>query len=153
MSTIDHDTLQQIIVDALERTAFVIVDPCDEDAADDLTPPTLHARIDYSGPTSGTLVLSASEGFLVELASSILGVEPDEVRVDVEGRDALRELANIIGGSALVAIGGESMPYALSLPDVIDAPLEPTPDATCAVESMGESLRVSWYANVVRAAA
>lgn len=151
MSPIDHDTLQTIITDALERTAFVIVDPCDDAAG--LSPPKLHAKIRYSGPASGTIVVSASEGFLVELASSILGVEPEEVRLDVEGRDALRELANIIAGSALVAIGGEDTPYSLGLPEAIDARPTATPDATCVVESMGESLAVTWYATASKAAA
>ena len=153
MSIIDHDTLQSIITDALERTAFVIVDPCDDASASGLKPATMHARINYGGPSSGQIFVSASPGFLIELASSILGVEPNEVRLDVEGSDALRELANIVGGSALVAIGGEETPYSLGLPEIItDAP-GGHPDATCTVESMGEALRVSWFAKASKLAA
>ncbi|MCL4222227.1 MAG: chemotaxis protein CheX [Phycisphaerales bacterium] len=153
MSPIDHDTLQTIITDALERTAFVIVDPCDEESARSLAPATHHARIRYSGPASGEVFLSASAGFLIELASSILGVEPSQVRLDVEGCDALRELANIIGGSALVAIGGEDTPYSLGLPEIVPAAPSNPPHASCVVESMGETLLVQWHTNAARAAA
>lgn len=153
MSPIDHDTLQTIITEALERTAFVIVDPCDAENAGSLNPATHHARIRYSGPASGEIFVSASAGFLIELASSILGVEPSQVRVDVEGSDALRELANIVGGSALVAIGGEDTPFSLGLPEVVPDLPDTLPHASCVVESMGEALMVQWHTHTARAAA
>ena len=145
MSRIDSNSLRMLVTQALERTAFVIVDPCDEQDAGRLAPATHFARIDYAGPESGSVYLQASPGFLTELASSILGAEPDEIRLDVEGLDALRELANIVGGSAVVALGGESLPYALRLPETLDGPPTDLADAvTCTVESMGERLTVSW---------
>lgn len=153
MSPIDHDTLQTIITQALERTAFVIVDPCDEQDAASLAPATHHARIRYTGPAGGEIFVSASTGFLIELASSILGVEPSQVRVEVEGADALRELANIIGGSALVAIGGENTAYSLGLPEIVPGTPIVQPHASCVVESMGEPLMVQWHTHAARAAA
>ncbi len=153
MTPVDQDTLRTIITDALERTAFVIADPCDDGDEDALPTPTRHARIRYTGPEAGGLEVSATDGFLVELASSLLGVEPDEVRADAEGLDALRELANILGGSALLAIGSETKPYSLGLPEIIDAPSALPPAVACVLESEGETLRVAWFPGAARLAA
>ena len=89
MSEFTADTLQQITVEALERTAFVLVDPCE---AGETETPTIHAKVRFTGPSEGDVFVSASEGFLRELASSLLGVEPDEVDVQAQGMDAIREV-------------------------------------------------------------
>ena len=91
--------------------------------------------------------LAASEGFICELASSILGVEPEDVDPAIEGEDAIKELANIVGGSAILKLGGEKCEYSLHLPELIQASDLPSSDnntQVCFVESEGELLKVIW---------
>ncbi len=153
MNTIDSNQLRMLLSESLERTAFVIVDPVEEDEISGLAPVDFHASIGYAGPSSGHVYLSASTGFLTELASSILGCEPDEVRLESEGMDALTELANIVGGCVIVAIGGEQTPYALELPHTIASLPDTAGGVSCTVESMGERLTVTWCADAAKQAA
>jgi|GEM_PF-857275 len=119
MTVLSSDTLIEATVNALERTAMVLAEPAND--ADNHEPVTAYARIAYSGPSSGTLTLAATDGFLCELASSLLGVEPDEVAAGEQGLDALKEMANILGGSIIVAMSGETCEFSLGLPDIITA--------------------------------
>lgn len=142
MSTINEDTLQQLTTEALERTAFVLADPTDH--VGHAAQPR-HASIAYTGGQSGAVYVSASDGFLTELASSLLGVEPGEVNVETEGIDALCELANILGGSLLNDLGGVAETFQLGLPALIDTPPECSADAiSCAVRSEEGTLTVTW---------
>jgi len=142
MTEITINELEQIVTDALERTAFVMVDVEDEDLSGMLSH---HARVVYSGPENGQLLLSASGGFLAELASNLIGVEPDEVSPDLEGVDALAELANILGGSLVNRLGAESVPYTLGLPESLSAATGGGAGSlVCRLESEGEPLHVSW---------
>lgn len=136
--------LAELTITVLERTAMVLADPHEPDGSG--APLSRSARIRYSGPNSGQVVLSASDGFLIELASSLLGVERDEVNLNEQGEDAIKELANIVGGSVVMELGGEWCTYSLGLPSVMggdQAPLPPTA-VECWVESEGELLRVAW---------
>ncbi len=146
MNPINATRLADMTISVLERTAMVLAEPAEEGRAH--APASRFARIRYSGPTSGELVLGASEGFLRELASSLLGVDPLEVDVDAQGRDALKEMANIVGGSVVLDLGGESGAYSLGFPEIThepttDAP-EPARSARCTVTAEGEPLRVWW---------
>ncbi len=123
-------------------------EPVDAGQAAELPSPTYCARIAYSGPSEGQLILAASEGFLRELASSILGVEPEEVDPDQHGKDAIKELANILGGSAVLELGGAECHYSLNLPELIECSEAPEPGAqgaVCFVETEGEILKVIWH--------
>jgi len=125
--TIDADRLGELVVDALERTAFLIVDACDEE---DLPGPfriQRRARIAITGMGDGTVWLDADDGFVCELAAGLLGCDSDEVDAATTGREALTELANIVGGSVVVALGGEDREYRLGLPESFDADAESAP--------------------------
>lgn len=137
----------ELVVDALERTAFVLVDVVDEERVKELCPPNRHSRVQFSGAEFGTIVLSATDGFLVELASSILGVEATEVKPDNEGKDALCEMANIIGGSVILELGGEDQYIKYGLPCAIeesDLPEVGDDTVKCYLEYEGELLVVTW---------
>ena len=108
MIVFTSDTLERITIDALERTAFVLVDPCAPDA------------------------------------SSLLGINPEDIEVESEGLDAIRELANILGGSVLHDIGGQQSEFSLGLPTMVDAMAE-SDSATCWFVCEGESLTVSCH--------
>ena len=143
MSTIARETIEQITIDALERTAFVLAEPAEADGA---APLAKHARVRFTGPTSGFVVVSASSGFLNELAASMLGVEAAAIAIDTDGLDAIGELTNILGGSVLHEIGGRASKYSFGLPELLAAEPEAHPDATtCWFDCDGESLRVTCW--------
>jgi len=148
MNTIDQTTLANMTINMLERTAMVLAEPAEPGA--DLPRATRFALVDYCGPSRGTLLLSATDGFLRELAASLLGVETSDVDVETHGSDALKEMANIVGGSMILALSGDVCHYSLGLPRLLgdqDVPLRDAGAATsveCTVVAEGSPLRVLW---------
>ena len=98
MTTVDAERLGGLVVDALERIAFLIVEPCDEADLPGPFEATRRARIAITGVGEGAVWLDADDGFVCELAAGLLGCDSDEVDAATTGRDALSELANIVGG-------------------------------------------------------
>jgi CheY-specific phosphatase CheX len=156
MTTITRTVLADLTISMLERTAMVLAEPASD--ADEHPRATRFARITYRGPSQGTLVLGADEGFLREVAASLLGVDTAEVQIDTHGCDALREMANILAGSLIHAMAGEACEYSLGLPEPVA--IEEVPgqdDATagtrCTVVGEQGALHVHWRpASVARAA-
>lgn len=145
MNTIDTDRLTQIISDALERTAFVIADPIDKGESESLPVPSRFSILKYSGPENGQVFLAASDGFVQELASSLLGVEPDEIDPATMGQEALNELANIVGGSVVLDLGGDDRPIKLHLPELAHGSGLPANASTYTYfNAEGELLSVAW---------
>ena len=147
MNQMTSQRIGQLVIEALERTAFVLAETVDAGEAAQLPEPTQFSRIAYTGPTQGEVLLAASDGFVRELASSILGVEPEDVDAEVQGKDAIKELANIVGGSTILELGGTDCQYSLRLPELLDGSSVPEPgenDVACFVESEGEILKVVW---------
>ena len=147
MSQLTSQRIAQLVIDALERTAFVLAEPVDAERAAELPAVTCFSRIFYTGPDQGQLFLAASEGFMRELVSSLLGIEPEDVDPVSQGRDGIKELANIVGGSTILELGGADCEYSLDLPELVEASDTPEPGdrgAACFVESEGELLKVIW---------
>ncbi len=138
---IDQEKLGELVCEALERTAMVFAEPMDADSPDGVT---RFARIIYEGEESGEMILAASDGFTLELASSMLGEDEENISADNEGAMALAEFANIVCGSVVVAIGGEQRAITLGLPEVADPEAFEADGVRCVVESMGEPLVVTW---------
>ncbi len=156
MMTINEQTLTDATITALERTAMVLAEP--SAVSNGHAPVTRFARIVYSGPSRGTLILGATDQFLRDLAASLLGVEADEVSVEVQGTDALKEMANILGGSVILAMSGETCEYSLGLPEIIAvAEMPKTQDvcgsAECTVVADDGVLRVLWTQDAAAKAA
>lgn len=156
MSSIDADRLGDVTVEALERIAFVLGDICEPE---DLPGPfdvTLRTRIEISGEIEGHVWLESDNGFACELAASLLGEEPEDVDVSTSGRDALLELANIVGGAVVVELGGEDDDVRLGLPEVVDAsasaPAADTGEYSLIAADEG-ALRVRWVADAGEARA
>ena len=147
MSQLNADRLANLAIQTLERTAFVLAEAVSAEEAANMPQPGGYSRIAYTGPSCGEVFLAASEGFIRELASSILGVEPDEIDPETQGRDALRELANIVGGSVTRELGGEVCRLSLGLPELADSsdlPSVADQGQQCFLESEGELLKVMW---------
>ncbi|MCH8344362.1 MAG: chemotaxis protein CheX [Planctomycetes bacterium] len=147
MNQLDADRLAKLAIQTLERTAFVLAESISAEEAANMPQPTRYSRIAYTGPSCGEVFLAASEGFIRELASSILGVEPDEIDLETQGPDALKELANIVAGSVTLELGGAECRLSLGLPELADSSDMPSvadQGQQCFLESEGELLKVMW---------
>jgi len=136
MKDLTQENITELVSSILETMAFVFVEPSGQKV--DVSE-LRHSKISYFGAEeSAHLFLSASDGFLVELASSMLGAEPDEIDASVEGRQALNELANIVCGEVIHSIGGEERVFSQGLPEEVEA-LEPTADGDQSIQGVVES--------------
>lgn len=142
IDALDGDGLARLSIEALERTAFVLADPCDD--PDVLSAAEIHAHIGFRGPESGSLDLGSSRAFARNLAASLLGCEPGDV-TDAQGEEALRELANILGGSVITTLGGTDCQFLLGLPAL--GPSAPSNDGAatigCTLDAEGERLDIT----------
>lgn len=146
MTDITHEKLAELVVEALERTAFLISDPISDEEASSYGAPTWFSTIAYHGGSKGNIYLSATEGFVRELAASLLGVEADEVDLETHGRDAINELANIVGGSVTLELGSETNQFSLGLPEsasASDVPGRSEGLTRCFIDSEDELLIIS----------
>lgn len=120
MSAMAAARLNAIVTTALERSAFVFAEPAGPGDLAVLPDCAGFAMIRTAGSVPGELHVGASEGFLRELAASLLGVDPGDVNPEEEGADALREMANMIAGSVTLELDGENRAFSLGLPEPAD---------------------------------
>jgi hypothetical protein len=92
----------------------------------------LQAQIELRGDWNGRLVLTCDSGVAAQIASAMLGVDPDEALPEDDVHDAVGEVLNVVGGSVKGALGGV---LALGLPGVSETSASPTSD---------DCLVVSW---------
>ena len=145
------DRLAELAAIVLERTAFISSEPAgDSDAAET----DRCARIGYTGPHDGCVTLHTTDVFLGGLAANLLGIEPDDPGIGAHRDDALRELANMIGGSVLAELGGESCTFIIGLPELIgsDGSRRDADGCTCRLDCEGQPLVITWSPHHVAAA-
>ncbi len=115
--------LKQAASSTFEMLGFLLPeDDITEEQAQ--APVTASSRVRFRGPSSGVMEVEVAGGFLEELASNMLGLERDSVSKQV-AQDALGEVANVICGNALPALGGAAAVFDLSAPETTDGPLAP----------------------------
>ncbi len=93
-------------------------------AEQEAAPLDVTVSVDFRGPFTGRLVLSASAIVLPAIASNMLG-EAQSRKPQLQ-RDALGELANVICGNVLPLIAGAEAVFNLSAPRVHDADEAPS---------------------------
>lgn len=149
MSNLTPGRLAELAAKALERTAFMMADQSPIDPA--VLASTNHiATIRYSGPSSGTVTLRTTDGFLRGLAANLLGNEPEEIDLATCGDDAIRELTNIMGGSVILELGGRDCTYSLGLPQIALSSSSPAAiDRTCALDCEGHPLFITWNPDAI----
>ncbi len=143
LPNLDPVSLATTLAAALETMCFVIADPVD--AADPLDVDR-HASITI-GDEEGAwkLFLSASDGVLVEIASGLMGLDPDELDVEQVLPGMIMELANIFGGEVINLLGGEECPLRPGIPCLEPGAFDGTPGSTSiALDAMGDALTVSF---------
>ena len=120
MNTITADSFTGLIAVALERMAFVVLEPTDESPAEVLVRSVAHASIELEGTERYRVSVSVSPGIVREVAAGMMGLDAEEVDVDDHARATVAELANIFGGELVMLLTGGESQMSLGLPKDID---------------------------------
>lgn len=129
MSEPTPQMLTEVLSSVLEEAAFFMIEP-------EAVPPTydadvFSATIDFEAVRGGQLRLTASRNLARNLAANMLGIDPTDPEADEQGRNALGEILNVLGGAFITRHFGTKVPFQLGLPAVADeAPADRR--ATCA---------------------
>ena len=115
MNAATSGILTDVVVDTLEKLAFLFAAPLEGPAPED-TQELATVRVRFSGPLSGGMQLSLSQPVLSELAGNMLGADDGAALTTDEQHDALRELINVICGNLLPLIGGNSAEFNIQTP-------------------------------------
>jgi len=107
--------LSDVVVDTLEKLAFLFAAPL-EGPASEGTRELATVRVRFSGPVCGGMQLSLSRPVLAELAGNMLGADDGSALSADEQHDALRELINVICGNLLPIIGGGTAEFNIQTP-------------------------------------
>jgi hypothetical protein len=127
-----RELLAQTLGSALEEAAFVFA----EDTAE---PPAfegrvIEARLSFSGPKDGELVLAVAPRFASMVAANLLGEDEGGAEATGDDSDAVGELLNMIAGTFVVELFGEAT-CRLGLPRVSQVPSEGHERAVAAADA------------------
>jgi CheY-specific phosphatase CheX len=119
-------TLAAVAEDTIMSLAFLFL-MSEEEAGETQTDQTVVASVEFSGPFTGALYVSAPTEMLDELAANMLGFEEGEAGVPSETvkNDALKELLNVICGNLLPEIAGNEAVFKVHAPSVHPEPQIP----------------------------
>ena len=107
--------LNDVVVDTLQKLAFLFAAPLEGPAPEDMRE-LATVRVRFSGPLCGGMQLSLSRPVLAELAGNMLGADDASALSADEQHDALRELINVICGNLLPMIGGGTAEFNIQTP-------------------------------------
>ncbi len=113
-----NDILSRVAVESLEKLAFIFSFP-EEDNGDMDYDSAAAAGVSFTGPFSGSLIITISRQVLVELTSNMLGVNDGQETTPDQQEDALKETINIICGNLLPFIAGEQAVFNIDTPEII----------------------------------
>jgi CheY-specific phosphatase CheX len=118
MNEQNNEILSRVVTETLEQLAFLFSFPDDGQAKVDLDS-AVAARVLFTGPFSGALVITVSAQVLSELTANMLGVECEEETTSEQKDDALKETVNVICGNLLPAIAGKRAVFDINVPKII----------------------------------
>ena len=129
--------LEEVLGQVLQEAAFVFAEPADE--PEGWPPPVLTAEIAFESVRGGLLRLTVPPRGAVEIAANMLGLEASDPEAEENGRAAVAEILNVIGGAFVTRYFGTQVPTQLGLPStaLVDAP--PRAGRTCAATLQLES--------------
>lgn len=114
--------LAAVMVETLEKLAFLFATPADEAGMEDRDGggPMQAVRVAFTGPFRGEVELGLSPPVLDELTANMLGSEEGDPPSTEERHDALKELANVVCGNLLPVIGGSEAEFSIAAPRIAD---------------------------------
>ena len=129
--------LTDILGQVLQESAFLVAEPGEEPAAWD--GPVLTARIAFESTRGGSLRLVTTPAASAEIAANMLGIDPG-AEAEENGRAALAEVLNMLGGAFVTRYFGAAVPSQLGLPSTeLWQGAPPASSRSCAVAVRLES--------------
>ena len=115
-----EEILAEVTIETLERLAFIFASTEDEFETLDLDEAQT-AKVSFTGPFSGDLVMDISKFALPEFAANMLG-EDDEENVTLEQQqDTLKETLNIICGNLLPELSDNKAVFDIKAPEIVSS--------------------------------
>jgi hypothetical protein len=129
MSEPTAELLTDILGTVLQDSAFMFVEPSEE-------PPTwgdkvFAASLTFESARSGTLRFNVAGPVGIELAANMLGTELDDPEAEENGRAAVSEVLNVIGGAFVTRYFGTKVPSQLGIPRSVLASSPATGPSSC----------------------
>ena len=108
------------MAEVLETMAFMFADPYENEEIPEEIPDAIKASMEFCGEEGfGAISLTVPAEMCMELASNILGMEPDDPNSQSKAEDALKELLNVITGRLATGVFGTKPVFTLSVPEVV----------------------------------
>ncbi len=120
MQTERRELLSEVFCDVLEKFAFMFGEPTPKEDLPREATEYIEVRMDFVGPTQGSLVLVVPAEMCEEIAANVLGMEPEDDLVRKQALDALKEVLNVTCGHVLTSIAGEEPVFDLTIPVVAE---------------------------------
>ncbi|MBK9518764.1 MAG: chemotaxis protein CheX [Anaeromyxobacter sp.] len=130
MADATSELLTDIVGTVLQDSAFMFVEPAEEPIQ--WGERVFAATLAFESVRSGTLRLTMAVPVGVELAANMLGTEPSDPEAEENGRAAVSEILNVIGGAFVTRFFGTKVPSQLGLPQAVLTGLPATGRRTCA---------------------
>jgi len=127
-NNMNYEQLVKILSDSLmeimEAMAFMFVAPAPKGDTLLVDGNYLQSKIEFWGEIEGSIKISAEEALCIELASNILGMEPQDPDCADKAKDALKETVNTVCGRFLTNAAGNEPLFKLSTPTIRSITLE-----------------------------
>ena len=153
MSNTMAQSLSQMTATTFEELALLVPDASPSDAQS-MQALDVAVSVDYRGPFNGRLILRVSACVMPTITANMLG--EDHAREPGLQHDALGELANVVCGNVLPAIGGAGAVFHLAAPRMhadLDALAQDTATPAARVEFGVDEGRVEAQLFIVQRAA
>jgi len=118
-----EEIMSKVTIDTLEKLAFMFAFPCEGEEGEP-SDSIAAGSVSFTGPFSGTLVMTISIEVLRELAANMLGLDDGEETTEDHRSDALKETMNVVCGNLLPAIAGDEVVFDIGVPGVLPADQE-----------------------------
>ncbi len=122
MKAEDQSAITAVFCEVLETLAFMFADSVDKEDIQADSQECIKVQMTFSGAKCGNLELAAHAELCAQVAANVLGLDLDDVAVQTQADDALKELLNITCGNLLTTMAGQDPVFNLSLPAI--APLD-----------------------------
>jgi hypothetical protein len=137
MADATPELLTDILGTVLQESAFMFVEPAEEPV--EWGEKVFAATLAFESVRSGTLRLTMAVPVGVELAANMLGTEATDPEAEENGRAAMSEILNVIGGAFVTRFFGTKVPSQLGLPQALLSSSPATGRRTCAAVVRAES--------------
>lgn len=131
-----------VLFEVLEKQAFLFGDPGEEPDVDSVEV-YLAASVSFAGAAAGRVSLAVPAPMAAELASNILGCEPDDPAAEAASADACKEILNIVCGHILTELYGPAPVFDLGLLEAGPLAAGEAPDWVAAEGGMALSVEGS----------